>query len=110
MNIDQLKYIVESARLGSISTTAQHLNVSQSTISKSIQRLEYDLGVTIFTRSQSGVFPTSVGKVLLSQAHEILSKIEEFKEIIEEYKNSEAKNIRVRCIPVFSEIMSQAIE
>lgn len=110
MNLEQLEYLVEVARTGSISTTAHNLHVSQSAISKSILRLEQDLGVTLFTRSRTGAIPTSVGKQLVSKAEEIIEKLQDFKEIVEEHSSNADKTIKLATVPMFLVILSQSLE
>lgn len=110
MNIEQFEYLVEVARTGSVSVSAHNLHVSQSAISKSILRLEQDLGLTLFTRSRTGLVPTFVGKQLISKAHEILGKINEFKYTAEEYTAASPKRIVLATVPMFLSILSVSLE
>ncbi len=49
--------------IGSISKAANSLYISQPAITKSIQKLEQELGITLFNRSPKGVCLTENGKV-----------------------------------------------
>ncbi|WP_113927598.1 LysR family transcriptional regulator [Bacillus sp. P14.5] len=62
MNIEQIKYILEVSKEGSITKAAERLHLSPSALSQSITQLEKELGVTIFSRSRKGTTPTSEGK------------------------------------------------
>lgn len=50
MNLLQLKYFQEVARLEHMTKAAESLNVSQPSISNTISRLEKELGVPLFVR------------------------------------------------------------
>lgn len=109
MNIDQLKYIVEIAKTGSISRTAQSFLTSQSTISKSISRLEQELGVQLFIRSRGGVTPTELGAQLIIKAEEVNQKLQEFDEIVTNNHASMNQTLRLATIPMFTSILPQPL-
>lgn len=79
MNLEQLKYIVEVAKAGSISKASEKLYITQSAISQAITSLEKELGVKIFTRSRNGAVPTTIGKTIIKKTLETLAKVEEIK-------------------------------
>ena len=55
MTFQQLSYIAEIAKCGSINKAAQKLFLSQSGISTAVRELEEELGVRFFVRSNRGV-------------------------------------------------------
>ena len=57
----QLRAFCEAVRLGSISGAARTLESSQSVVSKQVQTLEQELGVTLFRRSNARIVPTRTG-------------------------------------------------
>ena len=65
INLNLYKTFYEVAKYGSISETAKKTYSSQPAISKSIKKLESDLGVQLFFRNLSGVELTEKGKELL---------------------------------------------
>lgn len=73
MTLQQLKYICMVEKYGSITRAAQVLYISQPGISNMIHALEEELGITIFTRSPSGVAPTEEGRELIRMAQQLLS-------------------------------------
>lgn len=81
MNIEQLKYIVEVAKMESFSEAAENLYITQSALSQSIARLESKLNIEIFNRTRTGVIPTEVGKNIIRKASEALIKINNITEI-----------------------------
>ena len=72
MTFQQLTYLVEVSRCGSINKAAHKLFLSQSGISSSIRELENELGICFFRRSNRGVEFTPEGKEFLSYAIESL--------------------------------------
>jgi DNA-binding transcriptional LysR family regulator len=64
----QIRYFVGVAENGSISGAAQHLSVSQSTITEAIQELEHEIGFKLVQRSQRGVTLTLKGQQFLRHA------------------------------------------
>ncbi|MCM2997819.1 LysR family transcriptional regulator [Paenibacillus cellulositrophicus] len=67
MNTEKLEYLVEVARAGSISKAAEQLHVTISAVSQAITSLESEWGISIFTRSKSGVTLTPEGKIIIKK-------------------------------------------
>lgn len=66
-----LRQFIAVAKEGSLTAAAQTLAVTQPALTKSIQRLEGDLGVRLFERLPRGVSLTGYGKALLPHAQRI---------------------------------------
>ncbi|MCH4888436.1 LysR family transcriptional regulator [Acidaminobacter sp. JC074] len=64
MNIGTLKYFKEIVEAQSISKVAQNSHISQSALSQIIQKLESELGYKLLNRSNKGVYPTDMGKIV----------------------------------------------
>ena len=58
---------------GSLSAAARKLSLTQPTIGRHIDQLEADLGLSLFTRSQSGLLPTQAARELLPHAQAMAS-------------------------------------
>lgn len=81
MTFNQLSFIVEIARCGSINKAAENLFISQSNISNSVKELENELDIRIFDRTNRGVQLTEKGKEFLAFIKPILEqkeKVEKF--------------------------------
>lgn len=72
MTFQQLSYLVEISKCGSINKAAQKLFLSQSGISIAIRELEEELGITLFLRTNRGVTFTPEGREFLSHAVSLL--------------------------------------
>ena len=74
---DQLQYIIAIANTGSLSLAARQIGVSQPALSKYLNKLEQELGLTLFTREKKKLRPTEAGRVYINGACKILSRREE---------------------------------
>lgn len=74
MTLQQCKYVLTVAEIGSITKAAKQLYVSQSGLSESIKALEEELDITIFERSANGVFLTEDGTEFLRYAAALVAK------------------------------------
>lgn len=72
----QMQAFVALAHAGSFRVAARELNLSQSTLSTTIQQVEAVLGVTLFDRTTRRVELTAVGRDLLRAATRILEDVE----------------------------------
>ncbi|MCH4172170.1 MAG: LysR family transcriptional regulator [Lactobacillus sp.] len=73
MEIRVLRYFLAVAAEQNISRAAQQLHVSQPTISRQLQDLEQELGVTLFDRQQLPLKLTAAGQYLVNQATQIVA-------------------------------------
>ena len=72
MNMSTLEYFVALADAPSINRAAQQLYVTQSCLTRAIQSMERELGVSLFYRDKSGSTLTEAGKRILPEAREML--------------------------------------
>ncbi len=96
MRLEQLQYIVEIEKTGSISKAAENLYLTQPSVSAGVSSLEKELKFKIFKRTKSGVAPTAEGERVLLLAREILAKTQEIYDIQNESANA---NFEVLTIP-----------
>ncbi len=75
MELLQLQYFKEVARSEHLSKTAEKLNITQPSLSKTLKRLENELGVTLFQRSGRGLQLNPYGEVLLKYTDEIFNSL-----------------------------------
>lgn len=72
MTLQQIRYVMEIARYGSISKAAQELFLTQPYLSNTLKDLESELHITIFERTRKGVKLTDDGKSFISNAKPLL--------------------------------------
>ena len=76
IDIRQLICFVEVAKQESFTKAAETLYLTQPTISKVVKSLEDELNVSLIRRSTKKVEITDVGKVVLTQAQNIVESIQ----------------------------------
>ena len=86
MNIQQIKYIVALDRLRNFARAAEACDVSQPTLSAMVQKLEEELDVRIFERTNKTVTTTAAGERIIQQAKRSLMELERINEIVSEEK------------------------
>lgn len=74
MELRQLRYFVEAARVGHFRRAAERLRVAQPSLSQQIKSLERDLGVELFDRSGRRAILTQAGEAFLLRAERILAE------------------------------------
>jgi len=75
--LKQLEQFVAVARAKNFTRAAVELNLSQSALSRSIQKLEDQLGRPLFERKPREVVLTDLGELLLERAKDILTLVED---------------------------------
>ncbi|MDX8380694.1 MAG: LysR family transcriptional regulator [Ghiorsea sp.] len=81
MTLEQLKYLQAIVKHGSFRAAAAAVYRSQSSVSIAIQKLEEEMGITIFKRSGYRPILTSEGKVFHEKASALLNKSNELQSL-----------------------------
>jgi LysR family hydrogen peroxide-inducible transcriptional activator len=98
LHLQQLVYLREVARQGSLTRAADALHVSQPALSQAIAELERRLGVALFERAGRGRRPTAAGEEFIRFAEETLSLAEAFARRLESYRGGDAGPLNVGMI------------
>jgi len=77
MDLRQLEYFQMVAKTKNITRAAEQLHVSQSTITLSIQKLEDELSVLLFDRSQKQLSLTTEGHVFVQKVSDALNLLQD---------------------------------
>ena len=102
MTITQLKYTLAVAKYGNFTTASEKCFVTQPTLSMQVQKLEEELGVTIFNRSTKPLQVTDVGEKVLFQARKIVEESSRMNDVISEEKGIIGGTLKVGIIPTVS--------
>lgn len=73
MKMNQLEYFLDNCKSQSLNKSAEHLFLTQPGLTKSIQRLEDEIGTPLFTRTKTGIFLNDAGKTFKPYAEKILT-------------------------------------
>ena len=80
MTLLQLHYFVTAAECESITEAAKKLYISQPSLSNALHKLEDEMGLTIFVRSNNGIRLTEDGDELLSFSRQLLEQADIMKD------------------------------
>lgn len=86
MNLQQLRYIIAVNRFRNFAKAADACNVTQPTLSAMIVKLEEELDLRIFERTNKSVTPTTAGQKIIRQAESVLMEVDRISEILSEDK------------------------
>lgn len=79
MRTEQLKYLIETSRSGSINRASKQLNMTATALSLSLKSLENEMGISLLERTHQGVRLTETGQKLLDYAQVFLLQVEQLK-------------------------------
>ncbi len=102
MNIRDLEYIIAVAELRNFSKAADYCHISQPTLSNQIKKLEEQLGVSLFERSNKKVIPTPAGIEIVAIARDIICKIEDIRELAEAAQKPLSGKFRLGAFPTLA--------
>lgn len=71
MRMEDLRYLIQVADIGSISLAAEACYITQQGLSRIISNLEKELGVKLFHRKNNRIQLTDVGELVVSRAREL---------------------------------------
>jgi DNA-binding transcriptional LysR family regulator len=97
MRIEQLQAFLAIVETGNFGLAAKHCRLTQSTISRQIQALEQDLGLTLFHRSSVAKL-TIGGEKLLPHARKICKEWETVQEKFNEIKSGKQPELCIAAI------------
>ncbi len=102
MNLRDLQYIIAVAETHHFGQAAEHCFVSQPTLSGQIKKLEEELGVAIFERTNRSVEITPVGETILAHARQIMEQVDAIEQLARASQDPLAGPLRVGAIPTLS--------
>ena len=88
MTIQQLRYAVTISELGSLNKASEILYIAQPSLTSSVQELEKELGIMVFSRSGRGVTLTNDGMEFIRYAREVLHQ---YDVLLEKYGKGNTK-------------------
>ncbi len=100
MDLDQLRYFLRVAERQNFTRAAAELLISQPALSRSIQKLEEELGQPVFERKPRSVALTDAGTLLQARAQQILTILDDTKAEITD--DGQSGRLRVGAIPTIA--------
>ncbi|MSS18898.1 LysR family transcriptional regulator [Eubacteriaceae bacterium RF-744-FAT-4] len=89
MTLQQMAYLLEVAKTGSMNKAAEKLFISQPTLTKAIKEAEAEIGFAIFTRNNRGVTLTPRGDDFIADIRQVYHH---YQALMDKYQNDEDKD------------------
>jgi LysR family hydrogen peroxide-inducible transcriptional activator len=102
MNLRDIKYILAVAETRHFGKAAERCFVSQPTLSGQIKKLEEQLGVVIFERTNRSVEVTPIGDEILGHARLLVEQADAIEQVARAHQDPLAGPLRVGAIPTLS--------
>ncbi len=99
MDHRQLRHFLAIYENGSLTAASNRLGLTVSALSKSLQNLETDLGVSLLTRGPGGMMPTPYGEALSAHARMSGNVLEQARRSVEELRDGIAGTLAVGTSP-----------
>lgn len=99
MTLQQLKYILAIDRYHNFAKAAEVLGVTQPTLSSMLSKLEEELDVRLFDRTNKSVRPTLVGEKIIRQARRVYQETERIGELVAEEREEVSGRLRMAIGP-----------
>jgi LysR family transcriptional regulator, hydrogen peroxide-inducible genes activator len=99
MTLQDLRYLVALAETRHFARAAEACHVSQPTLSTQIKKLEDELGVVLFERTNRRVAPTASGREIVTQARIVLEEIAKLQQLAQQGHDPMVGSLRLGTIP-----------
>lgn len=99
MELEQLRQLDSVASNGTLSRAAEELHLSQSALSRSIQKLEDELGAQLFDRTKNRMRLNDAGELALRHARIVLSEAARLEEAMAEHVRKQSTLRIGTCAP-----------
>ncbi|MEX1247733.1 MAG: LysR family transcriptional regulator [Anaerolineales bacterium] len=97
METEKIETFLYAAESLSFSEAAKLLHLSQPSVSHQIKTLEQELGVSLFSRSSTGLELTESGRVLLPWARRLIHDVGSLKELMTSLEQEIVGDLRISC-------------
>ncbi|GAB3666906.1 LysR family transcriptional regulator [Ramlibacter alkalitolerans] len=102
IDFDGVQAFVAIAELGGFNKAARELHITQTALTRRIQKLEAYLGVRLLDRTTRAVELTVVGRDFLPQARSIVQEMTSAVERLKDMSQHGRGNLTVACIPTMA--------
>lgn len=93
MDIHSLTYFKKVAELQHITQASEELHIAQPSLSRTISRLEEELGVRLFDRTGKNIVLNHYGEILLRHTNRILQELKDIEEELADTSSLEKRTV-----------------
>jgi LysR family hydrogen peroxide-inducible transcriptional activator len=101
-SITQLEYVLAVDKYRHFGKAADASHVTQPTLSMQLQKLEEELGVSLFDRSKKPILPTSAGIILIEQARRVLLEYKKIPQLMQNDQKEISGQLKLAVIPTLA--------
>lgn len=109
MELRQLKYFVKVAELQSFSEASRALNITQSTLSQQIRKMEDELNVMLLQRDSHHVKLTDMGEAILPSAKRTIQDANVCVEMLHDVQNLNTGVLNIGATQTFTRLLKETI-
>ncbi|MDE5899693.1 MAG: LysR family transcriptional regulator [Treponemataceae bacterium] len=110
MELTQLRYFVEVARLEHVTKAARILNVAQPALTQAMHRLESELGVPLFVAKGRNIALSPYGAYFLEKVEPMLRNLDELPEHLRQMAKAENRTLHLNVLAASSLATDAVIE
>jgi len=94
---------------GSIRAAAELVGKTQSTLTKQLQQMEDELGLSLFQRNSKGIAPTEAGLSLLARARSIDAEFKRFEQEAAHLRGQQTGTLSVSVAPLVAHTAAKSL-
>src|SRR5450755_2936915 len=99
MDIHQLRYFAEVAKIKNFTRAADNCHVAKPALSQQIRKLETLLDLKLLKRLPRGAALTSEGEILLPYILKVLSAVKEAEDVVAELRGLSRGSVKILSLP-----------
>ena len=105
MTLQQLRYIIAIDDYRHFGKAAEACNLTQSTLSLMVKKLEEELDVRLFDRDAHPIVSTEIGRKIIDRAKVVLYNVEQIAEMTRTEKHALSGSLKVALISTVSPVL-----
>ncbi|WP_342723800.1 LysR family transcriptional regulator [Bradyrhizobium sp. B097] len=111
INVRHLAVFRAVVKTGSVSAAARLLAVSQPAVTKTLQQIEWEIGVPLFRRMKGRLQPTPESALLIPKVSQVFSAIEDLERLAAEISGGNVGHVSVATVSTLgASIVASAIQ
>lgn len=103
MTFDQIDYFIAAVRSNTFFDAAESLNITQSTLSKQMKKLEAELDIPLWERKGRQAVLTPAGERFFQEALKISAQYHTSLKTMHTYKKEQESRLRIGTLPLLSQ-------
>jgi len=109
MNTKQLQYVLTLSQEGSFSKAADSLNITQPSLSQYIKKIEREIGLELFDRTNGDVRLTDAGRIYINAGRKVLDLEHQMENSFTDLQNHKTGSLIIGAAPYRAASMLPAI-